>query len=166
MRKNRSGRFRKEMAEKLEPLTSETPAQVIQLAPVEGELVNGFVMPEADPSWHHMATMLWEAAKRSGQSMFYEPSDWANLYILCESVSRDFGDIFLGFNPVTGEELYGPAPLKGASLSAYSKIMADLMMTEGSRRRMRIEFNRDRREEEKLQQKKLDIVQDRKALLS
>ena len=34
-------------------------------------------VPPADPSWHTLAVGWYESLKISGQSQFYEPSDWA-----------------------------------------------------------------------------------------
>ena len=147
-------------------VTSEIPAVVVQLPAVAGETYSGYVIPAPDQSWHNIAMMMWDAATKSGQTIFYEPSDWASLYLLCESVSRDMGEQFVGFNPVTGEPMYEVIPLKGSSMASYTKMMSALMMNEADRRRARIELNRDRRDEEIAQQKKLDIVQDRKALFA
>ena len=99
-------------------------------------------MPAADPKWHPIATMLYESLGASGQRVFYEPSDWAIAHLAAESISRDLKPQFVGNNPVTGEPMVEKIPLKGASLSAYTKLFASLMATEGDRRRMRLELER------------------------
>lgn len=43
--------------------------------------------PSPDPDWHPIATRLWESLGRSGQSRFYEPSDWAVAYSLMDDLS-------------------------------------------------------------------------------
>ncbi|MBZ5869598.1 phage terminase small subunit, partial [Escherichia coli] len=44
-------------------------------------------IPEPDPGWHPIASALWRAASVSGQSAFYEPSDWAVLFSLMDDLS-------------------------------------------------------------------------------
>lgn len=98
-------------------------------------------VPVPDEDWHPIATMMWESLQRSGQAIFYEPSDWASAYLMCESLSRDLGEQVVGVTP-TGQVLRDVIPLKGASLSAYLKLFASLMMLEGDRRRLRVELER------------------------
>lgn len=101
--------------------------------------------PEADADWHPVARRWFDALAESGQSYFYEPSDWATAYLMAESLSRDLSPQFVGFR-TTGrdqtEAEYASIPLKGASLSAYLKAMTDLLVTEGARRRASVELQR------------------------
>lgn len=99
-------------------------------------------VPAADRGWHPIAKRWYRSLRGSGQSAFYEPSDWAVAFLVAESMSRDLGEQFLGINEKTGEVEYGVIPLKGASLAAYLKAFASLMVTEGDRRRMRLELER------------------------
>lgn len=99
-------------------------------------------------AWHPIAVEFWESLKRSGQALFWEPSDWMVAKLLCESISRDLNPQVVGVAPASE---FGPAevvreriPLKGASLNAYLKGFASLMLTEGDRRRLRIELERER----------------------
>lgn len=88
--------------------------------------------PPADPLWHPRATELYESLSRSGQSHFYEPSDWAFARLLCDLLTRC----------MVADKV--PALLVGS-------IMADLArlgVTEGDRRRMRIELERTEQPEE------------------
>jgi hypothetical protein len=102
-------------------------------------------VPAADPEWHPVALRWYRSLKRSGQARFYEPSDWSAAYLVAESMSRDLGEQFLGFRG-TGEGTqvahHGTVPLKGANLGAYLKAFAVLGVTEGDRRRMQIELQR------------------------
>lgn len=100
-------------------------------------------VPKAGKGWHRIARRWYRSLGGSGQSAFYEPSDWAVAYLVAESMSRDLGEQFLGINEKTGEVEYGVIPLKGASLNAYLKAFAALMVTEGDRRRMRLELQRN-----------------------
>lgn len=83
------------------------------------------VQPDPDGGWHPVAVRWFESLGESGQAIFYEASDWATAYLLAESISRELGS--------------GEAP-SGASLSAWLKGMSSLLVTEGDRRRMRLEL--------------------------
>ena len=110
---------------------------IAQLASMEIEI------PVADPDWDPIAIQLWDALKRSGGSIYLEPSDWAVAYLLCESISRDLSDQVVGITE-HGEVIKEKIPLKGASLNSYLKGFASLMMLEGDRRRLRVELNREK----------------------
>ncbi len=87
---------------------------------------DGFVPPEAGEHWHPIAVDLWEAAKLSGQSRFYEPSDWIVLFSLCEDLS-----------------LYKfSARRSGQMLQSIMSGLSLLLLTEGDRRRLQIELSR------------------------
>jgi hypothetical protein len=90
--------------------------------------------------WHEIAKHLYEAAARSDQRVFYQPTDWAILYVTCESLSRDLKPQFVGLHPETGEPILQSVPIKGAALAAYLKAFTALLMTEGDRRRLNLEL--------------------------
>ena len=103
-------------------------------------------IPESDSDWHPVAKLWFDSLERSGQSAFYEPSDWGVAYVIAESISRELKPQPMlldkgkpGEPPVF--ELVDMPP-KGASLSAWLKGMTALMVTEGDRRRMRLELER------------------------
>lgn len=94
-------------------------------------------------TWHPLAQRIYDAALSSAQAALYEPSDWAVLALLCESLSRDLRPQLAGVTQgENSEPIYERMPVKGASLSAYLKGFTSLMMTEGDRRRMRLEVDR------------------------
>lgn len=97
--------------------------------------------PAPDEAWHLIARRIYDSLAESGQSHYYEPSDWAAAYLMCESISRDLQPQFVGFTD-SGEVITESIPLKGASLSAYRAVMATLLMTEGDRRRASLELQR------------------------
>ena len=99
-------------------------------------------IPPADSKWHPVARRIYESLKSSGQSQFYEPSDWAAAYLLAESLSRDLKPQSIGVHPETGKVIRACVPLKGASLAAYLKAFAALGVTEGDRRRMGVKIDR------------------------
>lgn len=112
---------------------TKVPAAVVVLA------------PEADENWHPIARRWFDSLPLSGQSRFYEPSDWATAYLIAESMTRDLNPQFVGFAQTsrdTTEAEFAAIPLKGASLAAYLKAMGNLLVTEGDRRRAQVELQR------------------------
>lgn len=81
--------------------------------------------PSADPEWHAIAKSLYNACKKSGQSDFYQQSDIAMLFSLCEDLSE-----------------YKKSPRRSGQMAQtiYSS-MERLLVTEGDRRRVRIELH-------------------------
>lgn len=104
---------------------------------LQGEVV----VPSPDPTWHSVARMLWDSIQRSGQSIYYEPSDWAVAFLVCESLSRDLNPQVVGITE-EGNVVKDTIPLKGASLSAYQKAFTALLLNEGDRRKLRLELTR------------------------
>lgn len=97
-------------------------------------------VPEPDPDWHPVASRWFASLAESGQSYWYEPSDWAAAYVLAESMSRE-----LSPQPIVGKdgEVHKVTlPPKGASLAAWRQGMASLLVTEADRRRALVELQR------------------------
>lgn len=99
------------------------------------------VVPSVDPEWHPVASAWFEALTVSGQAVLYQQSDWATAVLIAESMSRDLNPQVVGVTE-SGGVVKDKIPLKGASLSAYLKAMSSLLVTEGDRRRMRVELER------------------------
>lgn len=88
--------------------------------------------PDPDPGWHPIALMYWEAAQESGQSRFWEPTDWVALYDAMEEISQ-----------------YKNAGRRSSQMrAAIDSILARLAVTDGDRRRLRIELTRGLEEAE------------------
>lgn len=81
--------------------------------------------PAADPNWHEIATMVWDGAQNSGQADFYQQSDIAMLYSLCEELSN-----YKNANRRSGQ-----------MFQAIMSAMTELILTEGARRRVRVELD-------------------------
>ncbi len=111
-------------------------------------LVQKVVAPAPHPDWHPLVVEFYESLKVSGQSAWYQPSDWMAAYVMCESLSRDLKPQFVGYqdtwNEDAGEMEHKPSmlsiPLKVGSLSAYLRLFSVLGVTEGDRRRISIEL--------------------------
>ena len=84
------------------------------------------VIPEPDPNWHPIALRLWESLEASGQSRFYEPSDWAVAYSLMDDLSY----------------YKAGAKRSGQMLQTIMSSLSSLLVTEGDRRRLSLELNR------------------------
>ena len=111
------------------------------------------VQPDGMSGWHPIVRDWYESLAASGQSEFYEPSDWMTARLLAEAMSRE-----LSPQPMTVMTESGPdvkmvsLPPKGASLSAWFKAMSSLLVTEGDRRRMQVELARESVESEEVEQ--------------
>jgi hypothetical protein len=111
-----------------------TEVEHAEAAPVEAAAA-----PPPDPDWHPVAVRWYESLGKSGQSRFYEPSDWATAYVIAESMSREFSEHRVALAG-TVETLY-EAPRPGV-LSAWLKAMTQLLVTEADRRRAALELDR------------------------
>lgn len=81
-------------------------------------------IPEPDEAWHPIAASWFESLGQSGQSVFMEPSDWAQARYLAELMHRS----------LDGDRT------NGQLISSILSGAAELLTTEGARRRMRIEL--------------------------
>ena len=99
-----------------------------QLAAVEKIPVNAAIVdqPPADPEWHDIAVDWYEALAESGQAIFFEPSDWAAARFVAVVMTRSLG----------------AARFNGQLFGGLWSAMNDLMTTEASRRRLRLELER------------------------
>lgn len=84
-------------------------------------------IPAAKPHWHELAIQLYDSLESSGQSDYFEDSDWAYAQIVCEALSRNLGQ---------GQRM------SAQMFQAVDSAMARLLVTEGDRRRMRLELSK------------------------
>lgn len=117
----RSGRTPKRSEEKMGHRSK------AELAAIDRVQVPGIVEPPpAEEHWHSIAKNWYESLSQSGQSIYYEPSDWAAAQLAAEVMTRNLN---------AGKF---SAQLFGSVWAA----LQDLMTTEASRRRLRIELER------------------------
>lgn len=83
--------------------------------------------PPASPEWHPIAVTWYESLSKSGQAVFYEPSDWATAQYVAEAMSRN---------------LTSARGLSGQLFAAVMSAMTELLTTEGARRRARVELEK------------------------
>ncbi|MFG3223270.1 hypothetical protein ACGF07_00595 [Kitasatospora sp. NPDC048194] len=82
-------------------------------------------IPDGDPDWHPIAQRLWDSLKSSGQSDFYQNSDWAFAFSLCEDLSH----------------YKNAGKRSGQMLQTIYSAFERLLVSEGDRRRVRIELH-------------------------
>lgn len=83
-------------------------------------------MPPADGSWHPLAAGWYRSLGESGQARFYEPSDWVTAKVWAEVLSR---------------QLAG-GRVSAQRVATWAAGATELLTTEGSRRRARVELAR------------------------
>ena len=106
-------------------------------------------VPEPDPDWHPIATMIWNSMLSSGQTDFYQDSDWAFAWYVCEEVS-------LYKKPKVAADGSEHHRRSGQLFQTITSALGELLLTEGQRRRVRIELE-DKKDDESPQ---LAIVHD------
>jgi len=125
----------------------------------EGKAAAKVKPPPAKRDWHPIAKSWYKSLADSGQSEFYEPSDWAMAQIVAESISRDLKPQVVAVPESSGVPVFETVPMKGASLSAYLKAMTALMVSEGDRRRAGIALERGGASQEDAAQQQAGVVQ-------
>ena len=83
--------------------------------------------PPEDRAWHVVAKRLYRSLKTSGQTTFWQDSDWEYARFLMDQISRMLN--------TSGEK-----PLRAGQLAEVNRMMGELMMTEPARRRARVEL--------------------------
>ena len=84
--------------------------------------------PRPKPTWHPLMRKWFSALGRSAQSQFYEPSDWAEAELWCDVMS---------------EALKSKRGVTAFMMGTFSAFSSRLLTTEGDRRRVRLEIERD-----------------------
>jgi len=83
--------------------------------------------PPAIAGWHPIALAWYESLASSGQAQFYEPSDWQYARYVADVMSRN---------------LKQRAKFSAVLFASVTSAMNDLLTTEASRRRVRMEIER------------------------
>lgn len=122
--KGRSGRTPKRSEERMGH-RSKAEMAAVQKVPVQASVVD---QPPADPAWHQLARDWYESLAESGQAIFFEPSDWAAARYVAAIMTRNIE----------------ATRFNGQLFGSLWQAMNDLMTTEGSRRRLRLELEREK----------------------
>jgi hypothetical protein len=86
----------------------------------------------ASGSWHPTAKKWYLALRMSAQTVFYQPSDWMEAYVAAEILS----------------ELLNAGRVSAMLYAAWAGHTARLLVSEGDRRRMRVELEKAGRDDE------------------
>lgn len=84
-------------------------------------------VPAPNPDWHPIALGWYRSLISSGQSRWYEPSDWWTAVYLAEAMSANLTD---------------GGRMSAQMFASVMSGMTELLTTEGARRRARIELQR------------------------
>lgn len=84
-------------------------------------------VPPVDPKWHPIARGWYESLSESGQAQFYEPSDWWLAQYVADALSRN---------------LKQRQKFSAVLFASVMSGMSDLLTSEASRRRVRLEIER------------------------
>lgn len=103
-----------------------------EVVPVTKGVMQGVSWPHAPADWHPIAKSIYNAAKKSGQADFYQQTDIAILYSIMDDLS---------FFKASGKRSSMMAQVIYSSLGP-------LLLTEGERRRARIELHQPEPERE------------------
>lgn len=112
--------------------------------------------PPAGRGWHPIARRWYLSLKESGQSAYYEPSDWAYAQLLADQLSRALR--YADGEHLPTEDAEGnplpkplPGPMRASLLATILDGMGNLLTTEADRRRMRLEIERGDGEQPEVQ---------------
>lgn len=108
------------------------------------EIAEGAVqveIPEPAAEWHPAAARFYASLAESGQSQFYQPSDYALAWLVAEAISRELqpAPLVVGKGETARIEMV-TLPPKASAVSAWMKAAQALLVTEGDRRRLRLEL--------------------------
>jgi nucleoid-associated protein YgaU len=84
-------------------------------------------IPKPNPQWHPIAKDWYVSLASSGQAQFFEPSDWQYARYVADAMSRN---------------LKSGLKFSAMLFATVSSAMNDLLTTEASRRRVRMEIER------------------------
>lgn len=96
--------------------------------------------PPVDPEWHPIARDWFTSLAESGQSQFMEPSDWAAARFAAEVMTKNLAS----------------SRFSAQLFAAVWTAMNDLLTTEASRRKVRMEIERGGGQDEPADVAKLD----------
>lgn len=100
-----------------------------------GELQPISIDWQPDPEWSEFTTNVWNSASASGMAGFYQDTDYAELWFICQELDRY---VKPRVNTKTGELYHKQSP---EMVKALLTGLSNLGFTEGDRRRIRVELD-------------------------
>jgi len=86
---------------------------------------------------HPLVVDLYESMKVSAQKKYFEPTDWQVARLTMLALNQELTAVY-----TSGKNEGKPRPLSAVKLQVIIQLMAQLLLTEGERRRARIEIER------------------------
>jgi hypothetical protein len=96
-------------------------------------------IPALPKGTHRIARQWYLALKASGQAQYFEPSDWAVAQLVCEQITR----LMAASSLAVSARDYQHIAIPGSQFAGIWTAMNDLLSTEASRRRVRLEVERE-----------------------
>ena len=90
---------------------------------------------QPDAEWTDFTLNVWKSASASGMADFYQDTDYAELWFICQELNRYSEP---RTNTTTGELYYKQSP---EMVKALLTGLSNLGFTEGDRRRIRVELD-------------------------
>lgn len=112
--------------------TNSPEAEKVEVPDEGADAVETLEWPEPDPTWHKIAREWFEALGKSGQRVFYQPSDLARAKYAAHAMSLN---------------LKQGGKMSAVLFAAVNSVAAELLDTEGARRRLRVELERASKED-------------------
>lgn len=84
-------------------------------------------VPEVSETWHPVAKDWFKSLAESGQAQFFEPSDWQGARFVAEAMTENLN----------------AGRFSAQLFASVWTAMGELLTTEGSRRRVRLEIERE-----------------------
>lgn len=89
---------------------------------------------DADP----FVVAFYESIRQSAQSRFYEPSDWMSVILMLRVLNEELNAVYQ-----SGDNKGNKKPFGVMKLQVLNQMMSTLLLTEGDRRRVRMEIERN-----------------------
>jgi len=125
-------------------------------------------VPAPDEGWHQVAYDWYLSLTKSLQSRFFEPSDWALAAVLADQLSLELKPrkVQIGTDG-NGDPVFATqrVPMPGSKMAAILKGMTSLLVSEGDRRRLSIETQRNEPAEDGEDASVTNITKNRRDLL-
>lgn len=110
------------------------PGQEVTKIPMQGAVQIPDLRMYRGMITHPITKGFWDSLKESGQALYYEPSDWMTaltaLHLLDRQLNRK-------------DEKGQPAGISPTMIAAVWQMLTSIAVTEGERRRLRIEVERN-----------------------
>lgn len=87
---------------------------------------------------HPFVVDMYESIRQSAQSRYYEPSDWQFARLTMYALNEELNAVYM-----TGDNAGRKKPLGVMKLQVLNQMMSTLLLTEGDRRRVRMEIERN-----------------------